>query len=474
MNNLTERLEQRRPVVVAVAVMALLLLLAYWGGFPQSVAVGTLALGLAFLIGVVLFFGFLVYWFYFSPLPEKQQRQLVTKTPTPLIRQLVGTGATIAAALITIGLFWDELWHRLYGVGEVVNDFWWRPHILLYMGMGINALFALGGMALIMQRGRGTMRQRFRSEPLVGLLTLAAGFQALTAPFDPLWHSIFGLDITAWSLPHLLLGMGLLTVMIVGSSIQFSLAERHPWRILGSVGLNEAVTIVMLMLAATVLFQFGTTEWEAIGPVFSSDYGLFQRPEWLYPVVIISMGVFIGMTALHLTRRVGAATLVFGLALALRLLLLAIFGAAEPPANMSFKTNVIILAPMIALDLWYAWRLRGGKIEAPTTWIGGSIALALTTFVIGLPLIGQLLYYPRLLPTVVIGMIVFGSLMAVIAGWAGQWLGSWLRRLGETESQTQTEALVNRRQVTWVGAGALLVALLFVAWFITTASPPVA
>jgi len=43
-----------------------------------------------------------------------------------------------------------------------------------------------------------------------------------------MWHQIFGLDITAWSLPHLLLGLGLLAVMLVGACIQFSLVERHP------------------------------------------------------------------------------------------------------------------------------------------------------------------------------------------------------------------------------------------------------
>lgn len=463
---------QRHQIrIMALSVSILLLLLAYWGGFPADVAVGTLALGLAFLVGIVLFFGFLVVHFYLSPLTEREQKNLKVAAPSLTVRQLVGTGAAIAATFITIGLFWDELWHRLYGVGGVVDDFFWRPHILLYMGMGINAVFALGGMFLIMQRRKGTLRQRFRAEPLVGLLTLAAGFQIITAPLDPMWHQIFGLDITAWSLPHLLLGLGLLAVMLVGSSIQFSLVERRPWRFWSNVSPNEILAIILLCLAATILFQFGTTEWENIGPTIDPNYSFFQRPEWLYPVVLITMTLFIGMTALHLTRRVGVATLVFILALALRLLLMSIFNGSA--ANMSFITNLLSLVPLLALDFWYAHRLRSGRIDSPNTWLVGSLVLALATFVVTLPLIGQMLYYPRLLPTVVIGMVVFGLLMAVVAGWAGSHLGSWLRTLGRASSEEPAVAATQNPRIVWIGAGALIAVLVFMAIFITTATPPI-
>lgn len=471
MRTLSDFWQRHQIRLVALSVALLLPLIAYWGGFPTDVSAGTLALGLAFLVGIVLFFGFLVYHFYLSPLTDREQKALKVANPSPMIRQLVGTGAIIAASCITIGLFWDELWHRLYGVGAVVDDFFWRPHILLYIGMGINAVFALGGMFLIMQRGKGTLRQRFRAEPLIGLLTLAAGFQIVTAPLDPMWHQIFGLDITAWSLPHLLLGLGLLAVMLVGSSIQMSLVERRPWRYWGSLTLNEALAIILMCLAATILFQFGTTEWEDIGPTIDPTYSFFLRPEWLYPVVLISMTLFVGMTALHLTRRVGAATLVFILALLLRLLLMSIFNGAA--ADMSYKTNLLSLIPLLALDFWYAYRLRTGQIDAPNTWLGGSLALALTTFVVTIPLIGQLLYFPRLLPTVVLGMVVFGLLMSVAAGWAGSHLGSWLRTLGRAPSAEPVAAPAQSQRVFWVGAGALIAVLAFMVLFITTATPPV-
>ncbi len=472
MNILSAFWHRHQIRVVAAATIVLLLSLAYWGGFPSHVGIGTLAFGLAFLIGIVLFFGFSVYYFYIAPLPEQEQRTLATSTPSPKIRTIVGTGVVIAASFLAVGLFWDELWHRLYGVGAVINDFFWRPHILLYAGMGINAIFALGGMFIIMQHGKGTLRQRFRAEPLVGLLTLAAGFQVMTAPLDPVWHQIYGLDITAWSLPHLLLGLGIVSVMLVGSSIQFALVERRPWRIWGSINLNEGLTFALIALGATMLFQFGTTEWENIGPTINPDYSFFQRPEWLYPVVLITLTIFIGTVALHLTRRIGSATLVFILTLLLRLLLMNVFNAGV--ANMSYKANLLTLPPLIALDLWYAYRLRSGRIEEPSTPLGGSLILALATFCITLPLISQVLYYPRLYPMIIVGMVFFGLLMALAAGWAGSHIGSWLRTLGQTQAEKIATPAADTQRILWAGAGALIAVLAFIAFFISTAVPPVA
>jgi hypothetical protein len=243
MTPISSNSSNRTPLIVAVSVSIVLILLSYWGGFPQDVSVGTLALGIGVLLAALLAFGFLIYWFYVAPVPEKELKGITVAARSPLLRQIIGTATTIMSLLIIIGFFWDELWHRLYGVSEVVSDFWWRPHILIYTSMGINALFALGGMAVIMLRGRGTMRQRFRSEPLLGLLALVAGFQIVTAPLDPMWHEVYGLDITAWSLPHLTLLIGLLSVMVTGSSIQFSLAARRAWQGLRGLVLPEVMVL---------------------------------------------------------------------------------------------------------------------------------------------------------------------------------------------------------------------------------------
>jgi hypothetical protein len=450
----------------------LLILLAYWGGFPQDVSPAMLALGMGLLIGVLLVFGFLIYWFYITPLSEREQRGIVANR-SALTREIIGTGSTIMAVLIVIGLFWDELWHRLYGVGAVVDDFWWRPHILIYASMAINSLFALGGMGIIMWRGRGTLRQRFRAEPLLGLMTLVAGFQVVTAPLDPMWHQVFGLDITAWSLPHLFLWIGLFSVMVVGSSIQLSLVAVREWRGLGGLKLHELIAAVLLAMGVVLTLQFGTTEWENIGPgAVIRNSPFFQRPEWLYLIVSMSISAFIGMLGLYLFKRVGVTTLIFVLALGIRLLLLAGFNAAAPPTNLSFRGNLFLIAPAIALDLWYAYRLRRNRVQVRNTWFIGSLAMATAMLVVGIPLIPQVMYYPRLSPATLPGMIVFTPIVALLAGWAGSRLGNWLQAHGQTVTQTEAAAQPGIDRILWLGAGALVAVLAFVAVFITTATPP--
>ncbi|MEZ4670115.1 MAG: hypothetical protein R3E39_19595 [Anaerolineae bacterium] len=475
MTSLPSNRSNRTPLLVAIGVSFVLILLSYWGGFPHNVPVTTLALGIGILLAALLAFGFLVYWFYVAPVPDKELKGVTVAARSPLIRQIIGTAVLVMSFLIVIGFFWDELWHRLYGVGEVVNDFWWRPHVLIYTSMGINALFALGGMALIMMRGRGTMRQRFRAEPLLGLLSLAAGFQIVTAPLDPMWHQVYGLDITAWSLPHLTLLIGILSVMLVGSSIQLSLASRRPWRALGGLGLPDLIVIAIFAMAVIIFLQFGTVEWESIsaGDVNRGGYGaFFARPEWLYPVVLVGIATLVAMTITHLTRRVGVATLVFALNLAVRVLLITIFNAAAPPADMTFKTNLLIVFPGIALDLWYAYRLRQGQVDAPNTWLIGSLCMALGVLVIDLPLIAQILYYPRINGSTLPGMVVFVILVALPAGWAGSRLGEWMRAHGQQAETDQSETAPQFNRVMWVGAGALVAALAFLAYFINTATPP--
>jgi hypothetical protein len=181
------------------------------------------------------------------------------------------------------------------------------------------------------------------------------------------------------------------------------------------------------------------------------------------------------MTALHLTRRVGLVTLVLGLGLAIRVLLLIIFNAAAPPVDMTFKSNLLILIPGIALDLFYAYRLQRGQIDAPNNWLIGSLCMGLAVLVVGLPAISQLLAYPRINASTLPGMIVFVLFICVPAGWAGSRLGSWLRAHGQQVDApvTQTQAAPDFKRVMWAGAGALVAVLAFVAFFITTATPPV-
>jgi hypothetical protein len=453
-----------------IGAIGVLLLLVHWGG---NATTGPLLIaGISALVAVIVLFAWLIYWFYLSPMPEKLQ--LAVAVPSTTVRQTLATLVTIMGLLFIIGGFWDEVWHRVYGVGEVIDDFWWPPHIMIYVSVGLNAFFALGGMAFIMLRGKGNMRQRFRREPLLGLLTLAAGFQVLTTPLDPLWHELYGLDLTAWSLPHLILGIGLVAVMLVGASIQRSLIPMQNWRGLKGFSLQEAVMATLFILAVILLCQFGTTEWESIESIGSSANAFFARPEWLYPVVIATIASFIGMTALYQFRRVGIVTVIFGVALLARVVLLVSFDALDEPASMSFKANAFLMIPAIALDVWYAYRLRWGILEHAGTTLWGSVMMAGVMLGVLLLMIPQVMIYPRVNSSTLPGMIAFSVVMAVTAGWAGRQIGQWLLQQGNLSGAEPAHSeSANANQIIRWGAAALAAVLVMVAYVIVTAAPPV-
>ncbi len=150
---------------------------------------------------LVLAFAFAGWWLFASPVAN------VTRpvAPSPRVlrtRRILSGLIAFSGASFVVGTRWDELWHRMYG--GFGNDFLWPPHLLLYGALALGGVFAGIGRAYA-RRGEGGLRERFRAEPLMGLLGLLAAYQICSIPSDALWHAIIGLDLSAWSLPHLLL-----------------------------------------------------------------------------------------------------------------------------------------------------------------------------------------------------------------------------------------------------------------------------
>ncbi|MCA0455587.1 MAG: hypothetical protein LCI00_16550 [Chloroflexi bacterium] len=462
-----QRNQSRLSTLLAtLGAVVVLLALVHWGG---SATVGPLLyLGVGILIAVIIIFGAAVWWLYLSPMPANRVIKPAARSTST--RQTISVLMLISGLLFSIGALWDEVWHRTYGVGAAVDDFFWRPHILIYISIGLVALFAFVGLWPIMQ-GRGDMRQRFRAEPILGLLALACGFQVVVTPLDPLWHELYGIDLTAWSLPHLMLAIGLVSVMMVAVAVQLSCVPAASWRFLRGLRLQEVLVIGLLALVILMLTQFGTTEWEnlqSIGIGQTSD-AFWQRPEWLYPVVVITIAAFVGMVALHTTRVVGAATLVGLTCLLARIVLLVGLNAMPPPASLSFKTHLILLPPLIALDLWYAFRLRQPSTSA--TLLGAAVAIVLATLTVGAFITTQIMIYPRFNAETLPLMLVFGLIMGIAISYAGAHLGIWLRTHAQYTADTETA--VQGGRVFAIGLGTLVAVLAFVTIFITTATPPI-
>jgi hypothetical protein len=105
------------------------------------------------------------------------------------------------------GVGWDIRWHLLIGR----DSFWIAPHVLTYASVTVGAIVAVGVVAFETwhSRRRGMTPGTIRFWGLVAtpgfhLSWLGTALVLLAAPFDDLWHRLFGVDVTLWSPPHML------------------------------------------------------------------------------------------------------------------------------------------------------------------------------------------------------------------------------------------------------------------------------
>src|SRR5262249_26816404 len=124
---------------------------------------------------------------------------------------------TLGLLLVTVGvgLRWDRAWHATH----VFDSFYSPPHLFIYTGTLLNAMvvaYLVGSGRLRRCFGPG-FRVPLLTYPLPGALALlGSGFAvlALAGGLDNAWHSRFGLDETAWSTPHAMLGWGWLLIVL--------------------------------------------------------------------------------------------------------------------------------------------------------------------------------------------------------------------------------------------------------------------
>lgn len=129
-------------------------------------------------------------------------------TPRRLARRRAALWTLLAAKLTGgWGLGWDIRWHLLIGR----DSFWIPPHVLTYVSVAVGTLVTLGVLVVETRAARRgpAPPDTVRLAGLVGtpgfhLSWLGMALTLIAAPFDDLWHRLFGIDVTLWSPPHLL------------------------------------------------------------------------------------------------------------------------------------------------------------------------------------------------------------------------------------------------------------------------------
>jgi hypothetical protein len=438
--------------------------LAYWGGAPHRDA--AFFAGVVVLLAALGLYGGLVWVLLFKPLaPEVNPVPQTSVRARQILAMLVG----ICGVNFVVGGIWDAVWHLTYGI-PFGKDLLWRPHLLLYSSFLLIAGFAFGGLYIVFKQGQGSLQQRYRQNPLIGLLALVSGFMLMVVPADPIWHTIYGEDISAWSLPHLVLAAGFTLVMIVSAMVQASTSWRAGWQTIRDLQFGDVFTLLPLAFACFITLLLGTVEWSWIDRIPAHPTGVFwQRPEWLYPVICLTLAVLFSVLALRLTRLSGAAALVGLAVLGIQALTQAAAGPLLPVSD-----GWLALLAALGVEIAYGWSLRrfdqpGHLSGQPPPWYWTGTASTLLVTVIGLPLISRTMIYPRVNLAITAGTLIAGLVMAGGAAWLAETPVSRMTYM--FNHMADAEAAPSLPRLLPVGLAAVLAA--FIALFIATAVPPV-
>jgi hypothetical protein len=164
---------------------------------------------------------------------------------------LVGLGAMLIAFS---GFFWDVAWHVSIGRDEFLFS---PPHVHLLLGTtGLGVAGAVGvHVATRTDAPVGWQVRRWRV-PFGCAGLLAMGALAISGYWvDEFWHAIYGLDVTMWSPPHMLM-IGSAMFSPIAVWVVLAEAGRRPTRGYAAAGQDADV-------AATAT-RSGTPRWRAL------------------------------------------------------------------------------------------------------------------------------------------------------------------------------------------------------------------
>lgn len=255
--------------------------------------------------------------------------------------------AALAAAVLGViamplGGFWDISFHSESGR----ESFFSAPHLLIYGGILLSLAVVAASVG---RRADGTAwRDHLRADPAAAVAAAGMCVQLGSAPFDELWHGLFGLDVSVWSPPHAVLIAGGIIVGLALSSIRI----RREGAVVDAL---RALCIAGALLAGEVFLA------EFVYP-FPAWHASQARPTLIYPAFLTSFALLAALVARQTLRyRWGAVLAAMGF-LGLRLLvdpLLAIAGRKVAPALSPWLALTLLVA--FAIDLgWKRPRAAAG------------------------------------------------------------------------------------------------------------------
>lgn len=207
--------------------------------------------------------------------------------------------AALAAISMPLGAFWDIAQHSETGRESLFQP----PHLLIYGGILVCA--GVIAYSIGWKTAESSWRRHIMRDPAAGIALIALFCQLLSAPFDEIWHSLFGLDVSIWSPPHTVLIFGGMAVCLSLSAIQASHFEPIN-SFCRALTLSSALLIGEVFLAE---FEFPMPAWHI------SQF----RPLWMHPLLLVNFSILVCLVT---KRAIGwryGATMTVGFFLILRL-----------------------------------------------------------------------------------------------------------------------------------------------------------
>lgn len=197
--------------------------------------------------------------------------------------------AAAAAVMTPFGGYWDIAFHMSRGREGLLSP----PHVLIYGG--ILASMLVIGVALLHKPRDVSYPTHWRRNPIAFAAGVAMAIQLSSAPFDELWHTIFGLDVSVWSPPHAVLIFGGVAVFLILASLPVMNAASAYVTAARLFALGAALLAIDLFLAESV---FPFPEWHVSQ----------HRPAFVSPLLEVLGAVLVAVVARRALTQRWAAT----------------------------------------------------------------------------------------------------------------------------------------------------------------------
>lgn len=312
----------------------------------------------------------------------------------------------LGVLLAVIGTYWDIQYH--IDVGR--DSFWIAPHKMVYAGISLVFLTALTALFHIRKLpAYRDARRRFRSA-LLFLFGSVALF-LLGAPFDELWHRLYGLDVTVWSPPHIYLivmGFAIALSLIYFQRLYLSVTRGDRFRHVTWDELGLELMFALGLVGLNIIFA----EFEFFQDIVSYDF-FHLRHNWIYLLgiaVIFSFILGLGKTLVSLRwAATRIALLYFVIRAGITVVLLSSGAGVSYP-----MLPVFAFVPAILFDMLYDRHRLSRVVVSSAVFVAVLYAVQTVVFVVS----GT----PKYLPSGSVEVIL-AVLVGVVAGACGHFLG---------------------------------------------------